>query len=398
MKWFGFFLLFSFSLFAKEPPILFLTWKRDPQHCINVVWLTKDGSYEGVIQWKSGDDANFHEKAAAKSLITYDKEPFYLFQTQLNFLKPDQVYEFKIEREETVRKFKTAPADLDKPVRFIVGGDVYHDDISHVAKMMQAAAKFDPLFCILGGDLAYAFASKKCDTERIDRWFTLLSAYDKEMVTPEGITIPLIPVLGNHDIQGGFSGGVRNAKFFFTVFPMPGNTGYNSLSFGSYLTLLLLDSGHANPVCGPQSAWLQKTLEEKKESDYLFAIYHVGAYPSVRSFANKRAQEIRKTWVPLFDRYDITAAFEHHDHALKRTIPLKGNHPQEGGVIYLGDGSFGVGAPRTPWTPEQLWYLAHTASVQAVWGVTLQPKEAAFTALSVEGKVIDSTTKLSRKK
>lgn len=398
MKWFLFLLIFTTSLYAKDPPILFLTWKRDPQHTMTAVWLTRDCNCQGLIEWKTKEEEHFHQKAALKSPITFDKETFYLFQCQISFLKPDKVYEFKIEGEQIARKFKTAPLNLEQPVKFIVGGDLYHDEVEHMAKMMRVGAAFNPLFCVLGGDLAYAFASKVTEEEELHRWFTLLSTYEKEMVTPEGITIPLLPVLGNHDIKGGYLAGARNARFFFTVFPMPGSLGYSSIDFGKWLSLMLLDSGHANPVAGPQSVWLQKSLEDKKGFDYIFAIYHVGAYPSVRSVSSKRAQEIRKHWTPLFDRYSITAAFEHHDHALKRTVPITDGHRKEDGVIYLGDGSFGTGTPRTPFTPEQVWYLAYTCATQAIWGVTLEEKEVFFSALSSEGKAIDKTSKLSRKK
>ena len=43
--------------------------------------------------------------------------------------------------------------------------------------------------------------------------------------------------------------------------------------------------------------------------------------------------------MPLFDNYHLTAAFEHHDHAFKRTHLLRANQTDPGGTLYLGDGS-----------------------------------------------------------
>ena len=105
----------------------------------------------------------------------------------------------KSEGCQTLHHFRTAPEDLDKPVKFIVGGDIYHDQIENVQNMMRQAAKIEPLFCVLGGDLAYSFVSKKSDEEQLDRWFTFLKTYQKEMVTPDGMMIPLLPILGNHE-------------------------------------------------------------------------------------------------------------------------------------------------------------------------------------------------------
>ena len=391
--------MWLFLFFLLSFPISFLTWKRDPQHCINVVWLTEDCNYTGLIQWKTEDEENFHQKAALKTKVTLDKRTFYLFQTQLNFLKPDQVYLYKIEDEVATRKFKTAPSNLEEKVKFIVGGDAYHDNVDHVSNMFRAAAKFNPLFCVLGGDLAYAFTSKKSEVEELDRWFTFLSTYEKEMVTPDGNTIPLLPILGNHDIKSGYLAGVRNAKFFFTVFPFPGNTGYNRLDFGKWLSLFLLDSGHANPVGGTQTTWLQKGLEEKKGVDFLFAIYHVGAYPSVRSFIGKRSQEIRKHWSPLFDLYNLTAAFEHHDHALKRTVPDPREQPQR----RWGD-LFGRWEPRR-WNTSNPLHSRPTLVFSPLLfhssGMGNHPKSRQVPPSKqsgVDGKIIDQTSKLSRKK
>lgn len=387
------FLLFFATLSAIEEPILFLTWKKDPQHTITAVWITDDPSCTGLIEWKLQKDEIFRQKSAHKTPLEINKQIVYFLTADLGFLKPDTFYQFKVEGLEHLHGFKTAPETLAEPVKFIVGGDVYHDDIEPVVAMMQTAASTNPLFCVLGGDLAYSFTSKKSEEENLDRWYAFLSAYSKKMVTGQGAMIPLIPVLGNHDIRGGYLAGVRNAKFFFSVFPTPGNLGYATLDFGKWLTLFLLDSGHANPVSGEQTTWLRKNLEEKKGVPYIFAIYHVGAYPSFRSFTSKRAQEIRKNWCPLFDQYRITAGFEHHDHCLKRSVPITQNVPKEDGVIYLGDGSFGIGLPRKPYTPNEWWYLAHTSQSQAVWEVTLTDSEAVFKALSVNGQILDSTKK-----
>lgn len=53
------------------------------------------------------------------------------------------------------------------------------------------------------------------------------------------------------------------------------------------------------------------------------AIYHVPAYPSARSFTGRTQSMIRKHWVPLFEKSTMNLAFENHDHAYKRTYPIK---------------------------------------------------------------------------
>ncbi|EPR65884.1 hypothetical protein ADICYQ_5029 [Cyclobacterium qasimii M12-11B] len=53
------------------------------------------------------------------------------------------------------------------------------------------------------------------------------------------------------------------------------------------------------------------------------AVYHVPAYPSARAFTGTTQTMIREHWVPLFEKSSIQLVFENHDHAYKRTYPIK---------------------------------------------------------------------------
>ena len=98
-----------------------------------------------------------------------------------------------------------------------------------------------------------------------------------------------------------------------------------------------------------------------------------------------------------FEQFGVTAVFEHHDHAYKRTWPIKNNKIDfDSGVLYLGDGAWGVAIPRTPKLPDTTWYLAKTASSRHVIFVTLQGKERHFMAIDDEGNIIDEV--MSRQK
>lgn len=76
---------------------------------------------------------------------------------------------------------------------------------------------------------------------------------------------------------------------------------------------------------------------------HVFPVYHVPAFPSVRSFSNQTSAAIRRNWVPLFERFGIKVAFEHHDHAYKRTVPIREEAiDPERGIVYFGDGAWGA--------------------------------------------------------
>ena len=90
------FLVFVTTLSAIEEPILFLTWKKDPEHTICAVWLTEDPSCQGLIQWRKSKEDNYKQKAANKSLFQFNQRNLYVLEADLSFLKPNETYEFKI--------------------------------------------------------------------------------------------------------------------------------------------------------------------------------------------------------------------------------------------------------------------------------------------------------------
>ena len=129
------------------------------------------------------------------------------------------------------------------------------------------------------------------------------------------------------------------------------------------MSLVLLDTNHTSPIEGDQTDWLAKTLKEREDMPTVFVFNHVPAYPSVRAFTGNDAEagtgaDNRKYWLPLFERYNVDAVFEHHDHAYKRTHPLLDGRPDPKGMLYLGDGSWGK--IRRPDPPAKRPYLAVT--------------------------------------
>ena len=170
---------------------------------------------------------------------------------------------------------------------------------------------------------------------------------------------------------------------------MPGLEGYNVLDFGGYLSLILLDSGHTNPIQGTQTEWLKQVLAQRKQVPHKFAVYHVPAYPSYRSYNAPPSRSIRKNWVPLFEQYGLAAAFENNDHAYKRTHPILRGRAQARGILYLGDGAWSVANVRTPKTPKQAWYIAKSSATQYFMVVTLDGMHRSFKAFTPDGLLID---------
>lgn len=375
-----FLLFFTLSLKAE---IIYLTWQGDPSTTMTVQWITSvNSSKQNAIRYRLSTEEEW-KQLESKTYQLPNRTPFVLNRIVLQGLQPDSSYDFVIDKNDRIYKFRTLSTELKKPLSFAVGGDVYHDGIDFVRTMNQNVARANPAFAVVGGDLAYSvkggmsFLDKMRFKESFDRWKDWLEVWSETMITSDGFMIPILPAIGNHEAA------MWDARFFYALFPI---FGYRTLDFGDYMSLIFLDSDHTNPIKGRQTQWLENALKQRKNVPYKCAIYHVGAYPSVRSFNSDIAQTIRKNWVPKFEEYGVKAVFEHHDHAYKRTYPLLDNKINPKGIIYLGDGSWGIEKPREP---QNRWYLAKAFAKQHVIFVTIDKQKIRYSAIDAEGNLFD---------
>lgn len=382
-----------------DPIAVYLTWLQNPESTMTIQWITATNRNEDTIDYREAGEGQWKSTTGVHVPMPYGC-PYLIHRAMLTNLRPDTDYIFRTGHDGVPFKFRTMPDDLKKPIRFIVGGDIYHDNLETLREMNLQAASTNPYFALLGGDITYAADSYGFlnffgfGQEKITRWMEWLIAWKNQMITPDGRLIPMIPAIGNHDVTGRFGQSPSQAQFFYALFPMPGIQGYNVLDFGDYMSIVILDSGHTHSVEGAQTQWLSQILKEREPILHKFALYHVGAYPSVRRYKGGIGGLVRKYWVPLFDQYGLNAAFEHHDHAYKRTHPMRSNQFDPNGVIYLGDGAWGIDKPRVARGMKEKWYLAKTAPLRHVIVVTIEAGRRVYMAIDAKGNVIDSYAQL----
>lgn len=421
-------ILFACSLFAcswchaegadvqkyVDPKALYLTWQQHPESTMTISWITAMDQPADLIEYRRMEEETTQEQKIEKQTtndfwlsatgthaVLPQKAPYFLHRVELTGLLPDTAYLFRTASNGISYKFKTMPLNISSDIRFVVGGDMFQSSVEILAKTNREAAKTNPRFVLIGGDIAYASGSKtnflkiltnQNATQTFDRWLTWLQTWKNTMVTSEGYLIPMIPTIGNHEVDGGFDQTPEQAPFFYALFPMPGSEGYQVLDFNQYMSVFLLDSGHTHPIGGKQTAWLATALKTREQVLNKFALYHVPAYPSVRSLADRISTEIRKCWIPLFDRYFLSIAFENHDHNYKRTFPILNGKIDPSGVLYIGDGAWGVDPVRESKDVKQKWYLKSHASARHFLLVTLSPNHRSVAAITADGTTIDQVT------
>jgi hypothetical protein len=382
-----------------EPWSLFLTWKDDPSRSMVVDWhlLAEDAGRPSALEYRrSGGDA---WETAETQRLAFPFSDRVFDRAELSGLEPGTEYEFRAGEGSAVYRFQTMPERLEEPLRFAIGGDVRHEQ-EWMEQTNRAAMAHDPAFIVWGGDLAYADGRE----DRVDRWYEWFDAIKNTLIDERGRVVPIVVGIGNHEVRGGYYGGGGRgdesyedsdayresiAPYFYTFFAFPGHPGYAALDFGDYLSLLMLDTDHSGPVAGRQTEWLAAELAKREGRARVFPVYHVPAYPSVRDYDGKVSAAVREHWVPLFEAQGVRYAFEQHDHAYKRSVPIRaGKENSDGGIVYFGDGSWGVGV-REVHDPETTWYLEKAQTIRHALIVTLDGDETAFLAIDSEGGVID---------
>lgn len=398
---------------------VYLTWQHNPSKTITV----------NVHGLKTPADLFIHydtrpclalggpyayKCAASGRLLSFLPGERRLYQIELTDLDPGQTYYFAIGDDylhfySREFQFKTIPDD-GSPLLFVEGGD--WENTAEAAALAKQAASLSPLAALLGGDYPSQVFSAK-DYRKWDAW---LDVYQETMVTPEGNLIPMVMAIGNHEVVGGFGKQKEHAPFFFHYFKQ-GETGesYFSLPFGKHMHLFVLDSGHTTSQSGKQKEWLTGELQKHQHIPIKMAIYHVPLFPSIhfsekdlayRSFYglvkclkgkiiadklfSKESLEGRRHWLPLFDQYALSVAFEHHDQTLKRTKQLRNGREDSQGTLFLGDGGWGS---VIQYHPIQGYFHRIFAYLQGkehfFWLVEARSDSIHYQAMDASGKVLD---------
>ena len=371
------------------PRHVYLTWQGDTSRTITVNYQTLEPTETSTVyfdtQSRKGRYAEYRHTAAGRAhQIPGLADGRKIHWVELGGLTPGQTYHFIAGDPQhgftAERKFRTVPAG-SQSLRFVVGGDM--GTSSDGAALLQQSAKLAPAFGVVGGDLAYADDALRS----FDKWDAWLDHWETNMVTPAGYTVPMVLAIGNHEVRGGTATSKTNAQFYFRYFAQDPERSYCVRTFGKNVAMFLLDSGHLSPQGGEQAAWLDAQLTERRGLPYKFAAYHVPLYPSVRAFDGSGSAKGRNAWLPLFDQHHLTTAFEHHDHAFKRSQLLRAGKPDGHGTLYLGDGCWGMAARKVD--SQLRWYEVKAASLQHFWCVDVSRRRVEYRAIDKAGQVFD---------
>ncbi|MEM1512294.1 MAG: metallophosphoesterase family protein [Candidatus Jordarchaeales archaeon] len=322
-----------------EPANIHLTFQNDPQSSITVIWQTDNPDTGDEVLFDNVSRcgvASLYRYKAVGEHHSYAGATGYVHQVELTNLSPDTVYYFICGGPGNYsgeRAFKTAP---DSPVSFtfVCGGDS-RTNITNRILVSKAMRHVNPVFVIHTGDMV--------DDGRIQKqWDSWFSDVNDNWIGDNGLTIPIIPCLGNHE---------NNSTNYYEQFALPGNEQWYYIDWGPSLRIIVLNS-QASPtqVSMEQVNWLNNTLANTPTDKWKIVVFHRNVY---YSGGHDNATDLIDYWVPLFDQYHVDIVIQGHTHHYHRTKPLYNNtivDSYRDGTMYLTNGCWG--APLHDYVPQ----------------------------------------------
>jgi hypothetical protein len=363
----------------------YLTWQGDPSTTITVNFQTVTTPKTVEVRYDTASHTGKPDAYSAKATAgshqvegLADKRS--VNSAELTGLKPGTHYYFVFQEENgefsKEYQFQTIAND-GRMIRFVDGGDV--GEFPSVPGLFKSAAAQDPAFVEIGGDIAYEGGNLD-EFSTVDAWLDL---WTDAMTASDGRLIPLVAVIGNHEVNHGSGTKEQRAPFYYGYYPQGGKS-YFVRDFGPNLRFIALDSDHT-VAHADQADWLREQLQSPA-GKHRIASYHVPLFPSHREFTSGDSDSGRRVWMPLFDKFHLCLGLEHHDHTFKRTKALLGGEPDPAGTVYLGDGCMGQD-PREVDTSR--YYIEKAAQSRNFWVIDVDAEKVSCRAIGEDGKVFD---------
>lgn len=322
---------------SAEPDHLQLTWEGDPRTSVTIQWRTDDSIDTGKLWiapksefFSGGPDTGRRVAASYSELLSpqvVNDPAIRLHRVRLDDLAPgsDYVYSVSVDgiRWTAPREFRTAAERGAEPYSFIYLGDA-QNGLDEWGKLLRQADFKVPeaRFYMIAGDLV----DKGAERDNWDQFFHEGSpVFDSSFI---------VPAVGNHDSHAG------HPTLYLKQFALPDN-GTPRLDPGrtyhvTYQDLLVvvMDSNYELVEPELQVEWLDRVLGES-EARWKVVIYH---HPFYASRPDRDNFPLRETWGRVFDKHEVDIAFQGHDHAYMRTVPMRAHQPSaegEHGTIYL---------------------------------------------------------------
>lgn len=277
-------------------------------------------------------------------------------------------------------RFKTLAEPSKNKIDFIIAGNSGNGSGEQYAMATQMES-FSPDFMIHTGNL-----TRTGDLRNADEGF--FTPYKRLLAR-----MPVFAALGPCD-YGACKGGIKNAAAnYFQVFETPKPRYYFVDTANArfiFLDTASLDKAKTAPPIttgSAQLAWLDSVLA-KTRVPWKFVVLNHPVYSNGPAADNNEA--LRKTLVPLFEKYRVQAVFQGFNRAYERTAPIRaGRKVITDGVRYFTFGGGGL----TPLDAQQdeNSLVEKYLPTHNFGHIIINGRDFSLTVYNMEGEIIDQT-------
>lgn len=366
---------------------------ENPSTDRNFTWLSSASHKSGVIEYcpknefKGFDNTNIIKTAAQTYSIKTDIDNRMVHKVALSRLKPGTEYIYRIISKPDIISpqgtFKTAETNLNQFTFVQITDTQGYDEKDYKLwnnTLKRAFGKFpDAKFLIHTGDLVE-------NGDSINQWDLFANAVKLELMN-----IPIVPVVGNHDVLNenktnsntkNFTDRFNLAKKIETGAPL--GTVY-SFDYGSaHIAVMNTEAGSDN--LKKQGEWLSSDMAKTNKPWKIVAL-HRGLYGAVHE-----SSAVRDAWTPVFDKSGIDLVLQGHDHNYVRSFPMKDRAKVEAGkgTVYITANS--GGAKFYPQKSRYWQAVDLQTETQMFVAVTVSDRNLTIKAYDVNNILIDTTT------
>lgn len=330
---------------STTPDQIVLTFPGDPRTTLAVSFRTAPTVTEAAVEVRSAGTlrrvpATVDVLDSARWRPVVNDRVIHRFSARLEGLTADTDYEYRIawqdpdggEKTTRWRHVRTAP-DGNAPVTFMYLGDP-QNGLEEWSRNFAAAIERHPevRFVLIAGDIVD-------DGEARTQWDDLFGGAGEAFAT-----VPLVPVLGNHDHIG------RGEELFTRIFVLPedGPTipeHVYQVRFGP-VQVAVLDSTLLDTLPA-QAAWADRVLDS--DAPWRMASFH---HPIWAPNGPRDNPQVRASLMPVLERRGAVMVLNGHDHSYMRTKPMRGGEVVDQGTVYTVAVS---GRKMYPQVPRPYW-------------------------------------------
>ncbi|HID63793.1 MAG TPA: hypothetical protein EYP49_13800, partial [Anaerolineae bacterium] len=271
---------------------------------------------------------------------------------------------------------------LDENVKFIAGGDSRRPWASLEIKLhpyaisnwpdarnwvTTMAAEEEPAFVWFLGDMVN-------EGNNWEHWRDWLASMEENLVTPDGRMIPIVAVVGNHEL-GAWPDTESTPAWFQGIFANPGDELTFALNFPNlHLTTLRADGGCVGTWWEPaeeqaiaQKDWLQADLQTS-DAEWKLAGFHVPYFNCFEQGTGYASEPFLVHWGEIFQNYGADAVFGGHVHNFMRSWPISITE-----VITEPDGAYSDYLAYAVYSMTTSSTDGVTYVVQGTWGAPTDP-------------------------